>query len=297
MASLDITKIIALIENYFVPCQPHIRKELEQVLKNPHVSHEAVVTLVKKDVSIAAAVLQITNTPAFKSRAITQKPVVFLDDAVARLGNVHLQRLIATLGARDDYRHMDHYRFDSFWDGALDAAVAAAALARQLGCASPDEAYMLGLFRDCGIPILLQAFPQYYKEVLLTANQRPLNDLPSIEDKYLGINHQTVGYAIAQHWSLPEVISRAILTHHDIEPPSNTDHSLTIKKNTLVALVQVAERISLRFRAIDYQNSNLQGQEWLSFDPRIAEHLNLDIDDLKNLMLDTLDHMEELLGL
>ena len=31
---------------------------------------------------------------------------------------------------------------------------------------------MLGLFRDCGIPILLQAYPDY-KDILREANQYP----------------------------------------------------------------------------------------------------------------------------
>ena len=43
-----------------------------------------------------------------------------------------------------------------FWQSATDVANTAATLVHALGFGSTDEAYTLGLFHNCGIPILME---------------------------------------------------------------------------------------------------------------------------------------------
>jgi HD-like signal output (HDOD) protein len=86
-------------------------------------------------------------------------------------------------------------------------------LARRMTNIPPDEAYTLGLFCDCGIPILAQKYPDY-KEVLKIANDVAMDEFTLVEEQHYNTNHAVVGYFVGKGWGLPEVIRKVILQHH-----------------------------------------------------------------------------------
>lgn len=71
-------------------------------------------------------------------------------------------------------------------------------LAKRIGFQSSDEAYALGLFHNCGIPLMLQRFPNYF-EVQEEAYFRASGDnrVVDTENRLLNTNHSVVGYFIA----------------------------------------------------------------------------------------------------
>ena len=54
-------------------------------------------------------------------------------------------------------------------------------------------AYMYGLFRDCGIPIMLHKYPEY-TQTLMKANTGLKLAFTSIEDASHDTNHTIIGY-------------------------------------------------------------------------------------------------------
>ena len=112
---------------------------------------------------------------------------------------------------------------ERFWDASARIARLSGWLAKRVGHNKlrQDDAYTFGLFRDCGIPVLLMRFPGYNK-VLAAANAEAQQSFTAIEDAQLPTNHAMVGCLLAQSWWLPEETCLAIRHHHDaavIETP------------------------------------------------------------------------------
>jgi len=61
----------------------------------------------------------------------------------------------------------------------------------------PDQAYMAGIFHECGVPVLMQRFPDYCGKLHLDTT----SCWPSFsdEDKLYKVDHCSIGYFVAHH--------------------------------------------------------------------------------------------------
>lgn len=71
-----------------------------------------------------------------------------------------------------------------------------------------------GLFRDCGIPVLMSMYADYF-DILKVANDEGTKPFTAVEDDELHLNHALVGGALADEWQLPIEMRAAIELHHD----------------------------------------------------------------------------------
>lgn len=65
----------------------------------------------------------------------------------------------------------------------------------------PDQAYLAGVFRDCGVPLLMERFPAYCQSMHLDEHVLWFN--LAEEDRKYQTDHAVVGYFVAKHWKLP----------------------------------------------------------------------------------------------
>ncbi len=100
-----------------------------------------------------------------------------------------------------------------YWDTTQNVALICSGLAKRMTSIAPDEAYKLGLFCDCGIPIMAQKYPDY-KEVLKTANDVVIEEFTRVEEQHYNTNHAVVGYFVSKGWGLSDDIRKVILRHH-----------------------------------------------------------------------------------
>jgi HD-like signal output (HDOD) protein len=78
----------------------------------------------------------------------------------------------------------------------------------------PNEIlYTIGLFRDCGIPLLALKYKNY-KDILMEANNNGESSV-ALEERHYKTNHVVLGYYVASSWNLPKNICALILQHHD----------------------------------------------------------------------------------
>jgi HD-like signal output (HDOD) protein len=80
---------------------------------------------------------------------------------------------------------------------------------------SPDLAYLVGQFHDCGVPILMRHYP-YYCAALNAPGDSKWPDTQS-EDGHVGADHCDIGYRLAKDWKLSNTVCDAIRSHHAIE--------------------------------------------------------------------------------
>ncbi|MBL8507848.1 HDOD domain-containing protein [Chitinimonas sp. JJ19] len=187
--------------------------------------------LIGRDLSLAAAVLKIANSPAFASRQLNN-----LQDAVMVLGADNLDMVVTSVTLKAAIPLAPILR--AFWDDATQIAAIASHLARRWDLIKPEQAYLFCLFRDCGIPVLTQRFPAYIA-TLARAMEDPANFI-RIEMDSRSTSHVVVGYLLARSWFMPSAMNEAILHHHDFDQLGD-DHLLESESARLIALARLAE--------------------------------------------------------
>jgi len=129
----------------------------------------------------------------------------------------------------------------------------------------PDQAYLAGIFHDCGVLLLLQRFTAYCAEMHLGEPGRWV-DLAD-EDRKFSADHCVVGYIVARHWHLPDFICDAIRYHHDMRELGM--HA----SRTMVAILQLAIEIY-------YREQRIRNAEWDRVKDEVLPELGLGEDSL-----------------
>lgn len=142
-----------------------------------------------------------------------------------------------------------------------------------------DQAYTFGLFRDCGVPVMLKRFPTY-RTVLARAKQEPL--LPFTQVEQLGlpefpIDHALVGYLLSRSWWLPEEICLAIRHHHEMAVIDSISSTLPATSLALIAMGQTAEHI------LQQLTGDRDTQEWPKLGAFCLRLLGISEDQLPSL--------------
>ena len=257
------------LRNIQIPPRPKLLVDIDKELKRDSPDIGLLAQWISKDVSLSAAVLKIINSPFFA----LQKKVGSVAIAVQMLGIKNVKCLVSGLILRQTMQG-EGASLERFWDSAEKVARFSTHIASMLPKVPRDEAYTFGLFRDIGIPMLMQRFPDY-KDTLKRASGLDV-PLTSVEDEVHGTNHATIGYMFARAWALPDAITEGILVHHE---PSALDKESSISSlaRTLVAINYLAEHLNdsvLRMR-VDSQ--------WQSMGSRVLDHLGLSATELEEL--------------
>ncbi|MBI3221487.1 MAG: HDOD domain-containing protein [Nitrosomonadales bacterium] len=203
--------------------------------------YKRLVGIIGADVALSASLIKTANSPYFGMR----QRVRSVNEALAILGLKASSRAVAGIILRNAFPHV--LNLERFWDASARIARVSGWLAQQLLIAGllAEDAYTFGLFRDCGIPVLLGRFARY-GETLAAANQDSVLGFTEIEEMQLPTNHAMVGCILAQSWWLPEEICLAIRNHHDVTALESAEFELPMLSRRLIATSQFAEHIVQR---------------------------------------------------
>jgi len=266
-----------------IPPQPEILLKIHSELEKREPSLEFFTETIGSNVDVTSAILRIVNSSFYGLRS----EINSLHHAISLLGLIHIKNLLATILFRMAMEKDGFTPMPRYWDNATDVARLSGYLARQLGTAQPDQAYTVGLFFDCGIPVMAQQFDDF-KEILAKQNQEKLKRYTQLEDAHFNTNHSIVGYYVTRSWGLPQVLLEACLLHHDVDYVKDDYKGADPSCRNLVMILKIAEHIAGTLR-------NDADYEWLRYQPHVLQNLGLsetDFDDLKIDMLDILKHGE-----
>ncbi len=260
-----------------IPPRPAILTQLTQEIRRDSPNLRTIAGLIAADVGLSAATLKTVNSPFFG----LQNKIGSMQQAVSLLGVRNITTLATGLLLRKSVGG-DKLTLERFWDSAEKVARIAAYIASTLPRISRDDVYTFGLFHDCGMPVLMQKFPEY-KDTLRLANGSVGRPMTEVEDERHATNHATVGYLLARAWYLPDTICEAILRHHDISIFTRGDH-ISPTARTFIAVVLLAEQI--HDEVMRMRNS----PPWDLLGSDVLAHLGLD-------QAEYVDLKEEVLGL
>lgn len=238
-------KVDELLNTIQIPPQPETLLKLRDEQASPEFSLRAASELIKTDASLSAGVIKAANSPLFG----IGREINSIEHAVSLLGGNKVTDIVTCLSLRAALADNSSIKMERFWDEAADVALMMKTLAAQLGSIAEDDAYLMGLFHDCGIPLLAQKCDDY-QQVLMRANADSERSFTAVEDAGCGTNHAVVGYLVTKNWRIPAPIPEAILRHHDatvFEDGGHTDHPVRL----LVAGVRLAEHLVDRVRGRD----------------------------------------------
>lgn len=279
MRTIDESRIEEALKGVSIPSCPAILTELLGELRKPQANGKRVAQLISQDVGLAAMVVKSANAPLFGA----SRQIGSVADAIKLLGFASVSNLVcegllrSAIGTRDA-------SLERFWDSSVHTASVSAELAARLGGSSRDTAYTFGLFRDCGIPLLVQRFPDY-KKVLGRANESSDRVFTAIEDEALSTNHAVVGYFLSRSWGLTDAVAQGILCHHQydlLEDPAG----LSIESRTLIAINVLAERIVSHLLRVR------EDMEWVKASARVAAYFGMSVADLDDLAEDMLYQLD-----
>ena len=274
---LSAEYIQQVLQGISVPPQPQIMVDLqmEQVMPSPDL--RAIAKLIGQDPGLSGALLKLVNSPFF---GLTNR-IASIQQAVNLLGCNTVINLINAQSIRGELTDEAIVTLNRFWDTAQDVAMTCLTLAKRIGYHSPDEAYTLGLFHNCGIPLMIKRFPNYMtvlEEAYASATgERRVVDT---ENRLLNTNHAVVGYFTAKSWNLPLHLCEAIASHHNALAIFTEDSSRDAQLKTLLAILKMAEHICESHLVLGNQPDD---HEWQSIEQLVLEYVGLSEYDFENL--------------
>jgi HD-like signal output (HDOD) protein len=274
---LSAEYIQQVLQGISVPPQPQIMVDLqmEQVMPNPDL--RAIAKLIGQDPGLSGALLKLVNSPFF---GLTNR-IASIQQAVNLLGCNTVINLINAQSIRGELTDEAIVTLNRFWDTAQDVAMTCLTLAKRIGYHSPDEAYTLGLFHNCGIPLMIKRFPNYMtvlEEAYASATgERRVVDT---ENRLLNTNHAVVGYFTAKSWNLPLHLCEAIASHHNALAIFTEDSSRDAQLKTLLAILKMAEHICESHLVLGNQPDD---HEWQGIEQLVLEYVGLSEYDFENL--------------
>lgn len=257
-----------------IPARPAILDRVHSEMYKEEPDLNLLARIISADVALAGGVISIVNSPYFgfhgRVRSVNEALMVLgLDVACRAIAGLILRKLFPVTLA-----------LERFWDASAGIARLSGWLAQHpdIGVTvHANDAYTFGLFRDCGIAVLLYRFP-YYQEVLVRANAEKTLSFTEIEATQCPTNHAVIGGLLAQSWWLPEEISTAILFHHDYAILHRDDSTLLPPATRgLIAIAQLAEHI------FQHHTGLSKTQEWFKSSEVCMQFLEIREDQLLGL--------------
>ena len=248
-----------------IPAQPRVLDELGKLMARKELDVRALARVINQDPGLTALLFKVVGNGAYRQH----QPFDSVEQILHAVGvrqTFNLVQAISLTSMGDVRKNRGVY--ETFWARSQEIAQLAMLIADERIAVCnifPDQAYLAGMFHDCGVLLLMQRFPSYCAEMKLGIAGQWI-DLAE-EDGKFNTDHCVVGYLVARHWHLPEFICDAIRYHHAIGELG--DHAA----RSMVAILQLAIDIY-------YRGQRVPNPEWAQIQENVLVELGLNEDGL-----------------
>jgi HD-like signal output (HDOD) protein len=269
MFNLDNKKMAAVVSGFQIPIKPAILVQLQDVMEVEEPDIGAIAQLIASDVGLSAAILKIINSPFYgMNRRISE-----IKQAVMMLGLKTINGLITALLLKESFKGTSSISLERFWDDALDIANAMIYVGKNVKNEVPvDMLYSIGLFHDCGVPLLALKYPDY-KDVLVDAARQQANSV-KLEEQHYQTNHAVLGYYVATSWHLPKEICHVILQHHELD---YLRYTKDLQAELIYAVLKIAENM------VEKVKRHTESADWEAVKDDVLEIIGISATDYSDL--------------
>lgn len=271
----------AVLQDVTIPPRPEALLKISEEGKKEEPNMSLIAKAISEDVSISSAVLQVVNSAAFRR----SKEIESIQQAVMTLGLKRLLPLVKSVALKSAMG--ESAKLAEFWEQASKIATAASLATEILKKpAFKDHAYMLGLFHNAGIPIMMLKYPDY-GDILSLAKQQGWHTVADTERSKYQTTHTTIGALLGQKWKLPAIMSEVIYYQYDVEG-LYTSGELSDTGLELMTLLKFSRYV------VNYaQTGENENLEWLQVEDDVLSHYNLTEVDIENYREQLLDKLSE----
>ncbi len=227
-----------------LPPQPKVLLELQKKLASDKYNMGDLARIISSDPGITAMLFKAARSPVFSSG----KKLDSIEQVLMTIGIKQTFNLVQAVALSTSLSSAARKSFDTFWTRSQEVArIAALIAADRVSICNifPEQAYMAGIFHECGVPVLMLRFPDYCGKLHLDTT--PCWPNLAEEDALFNVDHCSIGYLVAHHWKLPDFICKAILYH------SEMPHEELGAVRTLVAILQLAIHFYHRISRTDHK--------------------------------------------
>ncbi len=267
-----------------VPTMPAVVPHLFEMVQQPDLPIQDLVSAVEYDPGLTSNVLRMANSAYF----VGVRAIGSLQEAIVRLGMNRVVELVVAASTAplvgQPVRGYD-LAAGQLSEHSIAVAVGAEALAEELGQAPPRYAFTAGMLHDLG-KVVLGTFLEVDVEPILEVAFTRRVPFEEAEHQILGVSHPEVGSVLLEHWNLPYELVEAVRYHHT--PESVTGSSL------LVDLIHVADQVAIESGV----GSGIDGLHYRAF-PAVWDRLKLKPAQAEKVlckMMDGLDAARELIN-
>ncbi|MBF0520491.1 MAG: HDOD domain-containing protein [Nitrospirae bacterium] len=232
---VDIRQAEEIVKGIGIPVQSKIVNNLYKEIKQTTPDIRKIVSLTSKDVGLSASILKIANSSYFGGGGISS-----IEYALNIVGLTSFFNIVVSSIFLNTYKEItDRNIFSKFWNHSMLVAKTMSLIAKITKNIDENDAYITGLFHDCAIPLFLKRYSDYNTLPAL-GNEA---DATAKEDEKFQTNHCMAGFILTTSWRLPDVVSRVISNHHNIDISSHK--KLYVRK--MAACAYLAEYLVINY--------------------------------------------------
>jgi len=264
---------------FSVPAQPDLLLKLQSLMAEQEIDLNAIADTISQDIAVSSTILKTINSPLYGlARTISD-----IKKSVRYIGLNGINTLVTSSLIKQSFLQNDcSIELDSFWHNASNIANTAVHIGKTIKQKlSSEKLFTLGLFHDCGIPVMAMKYNDY-QNILEHAQDTPSTTLPEVEEGIYGVNHATVGYYVATSWRLPKDLCQLILRHHDREYLFKIDGS---ENQLCFAILKLAENI------VNLHKHFRDSADWAYVQDSVLTVLDIDEDDVQDIIEDVSEQL------
>lgn len=259
-----------------LPSLPAIAVQLLGMTENEDVSITDMARVIEQDPALALKILRVVNSSLFgmpRQISSMERATVILGIRTLRVMALGFS-LVDTLSKH----RPEGFDYTAYWRRSLTTAVAGRMFAEKISRGLADTAFTGGMLCDIGILAGCQWGGPEYEEVV--HRQAADNGLfQEIEQRLLGLTHETISAELLAFWGLPKDICTTVAGHHG--PLDRIDAPDAVGRST-IQIVRAAAMVAELFCG------NRDPEELESIKQRICECLDFPMDELDKA-LESLD--------
>jgi putative nucleotidyltransferase with HDIG domain len=201
---------------YALPPLPQSAARLAQLLATDESDLDEIIKVIEHDPTLTMKLLRVANSAIGGAR----HPIGTVRQALIRLGTGTVAGLVVGSCVRPLMgKRIPGYNLaeSEFWSHSLAAAFAAESIQAHSSHWTSRLAFTAALLHDIGKLVLGQFLSAELSSWLERAVMEGKQAAYQAEGEVLSLHHGEVGGVVAQHWGLPDCLTRGIIYHHDPE--------------------------------------------------------------------------------
>ncbi len=261
MAHLSLEEVTENLKD--LPTLPAIVMEILNTLDNEDIDTAELAHKVTQDLALTAKTLRYANSPFYS----TLIKVTTIQQAISLMGFDTVRQLVLSAALSGCFPENNCKGFDhkAFWRHSNAVAFTSKLIARRMNF-NEDVAFTAGLLHDIGLLALVSLYPRQFEEVL-SYRKEHLATQYEAEKKILGVDHASVGEALAEEWHFSDVMRHTIAAHHQPDQPG---------RGFLPSIVHIADGIAHMLSANASDGSQTISVNVVSWDSLKLDQASLD---------------------